>query len=373
MPGNPEDRLYVRRLVVCCGVAAFLLSGGLVLAKPAKHAKPVKTAASGTAADAVVAKLQQSYAVPGAQFAAAVGGKIVDTKSFGDADVAAKKPVTNTSVFLLASGSKPFTAMAIFTLIDSGKISVTTKAFTYLGLHGPDSRLPNITIAELLNHSSGLNDNIHVTTSDPLDIAKAAAAKELDFTPGQKQVYSNTGFNVLGAIIEKASGEKYQTYTQQHVFTPAGVTAAAANLAAPIPNAVKQYNKSNVAVTNTIPLAGTPAGGWVMSTADIVKVLVALDAGKIISAKSRATMFGPLPSKLKPRSNGAYYGGGWDVVYHDSSGRLVYGKNGGTTGAYSWMEHDANGADFAELFNGGKTGQDAQWTTAKPIETALAK
>ena len=359
-----EVRLYVRRLVVCWGVAASLLSGGLVLAKPAP---------AGTAADSAVAKLQTRYGVPGAQFAAAVGGKIVDTKSFGYADVAAKKPVTDASLFMLASGSKPFTAMAIFTLIDSGKIAVTTKAFPYLGLHGPDSRLRNITIAELLNHSSGLNDNIHIDSSEPLDVAKAAAAKQLNFTPGDKQVYSNTAFNVLGAIVEKASGEDYRAYVQKHVFAPAGVTASALDLTKPIPGQVKQYDKSNKPVANTITLAGTPAGGWVMSATDIVKVLVAFDAGKIISAKSRAVMFGPLPSKFHPRTNGAYYGGGWDVVYHDSSGRLVYGKNGGATGGYSWMEHDANGADFAELYNGGKNGQDAQWKTAKPIEQALAR
>ncbi|HEX3469202.1 MAG TPA: serine hydrolase domain-containing protein [Candidatus Elarobacter sp.] len=320
-----------------------------------------------------MAKLQKSYAVPGAQFAAAVGGKIVDTKSFGMADVAAKKPVTDTSVLMLASGSKPFTAMAVFTLIDKGKISLTTTAFPYLGLHAKDARFAKITLAELLNHSSGLNGNIRVVSSDPLDVAKAAVTSTLLFTPGLKQVYSNTGFNVLGAIVEKASGEKYVTYVQEHVFAPAGVSAVAVNLGSAIPDAVKQYDKSNKPVTNTIPLSGTPAGGWIMSATSIVKVLTALDAGKIISAKSRAAMFGPLPSKLKPRSNGAYYGGGWDVVYHDSSGRLVYGKNGGTTGAYCWMEHDANGADFAELYNGGTSGQDAQWTTAKPIETALPK
>lgn len=360
----------MRRFFIACSAVALLLSGALgrVDGKP----KP-KAAASGTAADAVVAKLQTSYGVPGAQFAAAVGGKIVDTKSFGDANIAAKKPVTSSSVFMLASGSKPFTAMAIFTLIDRGKISLTTTAFPYLGLSAKDKRFAKITIAQLLNHSSGLNGDIRVVSTDPLDVAKAAATSKLLFTPGKKQVYSNTAFNVLGAMIEKASGEKYVAYVQQHVFAPAGVTAQAVNLGAAIPDAVKQYGKSNAPATNTIPLSGAPAGGWIMSATSIVKVLVALDAGKIISAKSRAAMFGPLPSPLKPRSNGAYYGGGWDVVYHDSSGRLVYGKNGGTTGAYSWMEHDANGADFAELFNGGKSGQDAQWTTAKPIETALTK
>lgn len=354
----------MQRFTVIFCAAAFVLTSGGVLAKPVPAGSP---------ADAVVARLQTSYGVPGAQFAAASGGSIVDTKSFGYADVAAKKAVANDALFALASGSKPFTAMAVFTLIDRGKIALDTAAFPYLGLHAKDARFAKITIAQLLNHSSGLNGNIRVVSDDPLDVAKAAVATKLLFTPGRKQVYSNTGFNVLGAVIAKASGEDYRSYVRAAVFAKAGVTdAAALDLAKAIPGEVKQYDKSGNPAPNTIPLSGTPAGGWVMSATDMVKILVALDAGKIISAKSRAAMFGPLPAPLKPRSNGAYYGGGWDVVYHDPSGRLVYGKNGGTTGAYSWMEHDANGAVFAELFNGGKSGQDAQWATAKPIEKALA-
>jgi CubicO group peptidase (beta-lactamase class C family) len=353
------------RFGAVCGCAALALSSALGLAQ----ASP-----SGSAAEAVVAHLQQQYHVPGAQFAAAVGGRIVDAKSFGYADVGAKKSVTNASLFALASGSKPFTAMAIFHLIDDGKISLATAAFPYLGLHGADARFAKITIAQLLNHSSGLNGNIRVVSADPLDVAKAAVKSTLLYTPGKQQVYSNTGFNVLGAVIEKASGTDYRSYVRAHVFAPSGVTdAAALDLASAIPGQVKQYGKSNAAAVNTIPLSGTPAGGWVMSASDVVKILVALDAGKIVSAAGRAAMFGPLPKPLKPRSNGAYYGGGWDVVFHDSGGRLVYGKNGGTTGAYSWMEHDAGGAVFVELFNGGTSGQDAQWTTAKPIERALTK
>jgi CubicO group peptidase (beta-lactamase class C family) len=355
----------VSRFALCFGTATFLLAAGAVFADAAP---------AGTPAEAVVARLQKSYGVPGAQFAAAVDGKIVDAKSFGYADIAAKKPVTNTSLFALASGSKPITAMAIFKLIDDGKITLDTTAFPYLGLQAKDKRFAHITIAQLLNHSAGLKNDVRVVSSDPLDVAKAAVTTELLFRPGRKQVYSNTAFNVLGAVIEKASGEDYRTYVRRNVFAPAGVTdAAALDLAKAVPNHVEQYDKSDNAAVNTIPLSGTPAGGWVMSATDVVKILVAFDAGKIVSARGREAMFGPLPKPLKPRSNGAYYGGGWDVVYHDRTGRLVYGKNGGITGGYSWMEHDADGAVFAELFNGGKSAADAQWATAKPIENALAK
>ena len=354
----------MRLSIACCGFAAILLPVSAVQAKPPQAETP---------AEAIVSKLQTGSQAPGAQFAAAVGGRIVESKGFGYADVSTKEPVRDDSLFMLASGSKPFTAIAIFTLIDDGKLSLDTKAFPYLGLHAADGRFAQITIAQLLNHSSGLNDNIRIVGKDPLDIAKAATDTTLLFKPGKKQSYSNTGFNVLGAVIEKAGGQDYRAYVQAKVFAPAGVTAAALDLATPIPGQVKQYDKSSQPAVNTIPLSGTPAGGWVMSATDIVKVLVALDADKLISAKSREAMFGPLPEPLKPRSNGAYYGGGWDVVWHDPSGRLVYGKNGGTTGAYSWMEHDADGAVFALLYNGGSNAQDAQWASAKPIEKALAK
>ena len=356
--------LDARRCATVAGGAAFALATGLVFARPAP---------AGTRAENVVAGLQRSYAVPGAQFAAAVGAKLVDAKSFGLADVAAKKPVTDAAIFPLGSGSKPITAMAIFALIDAGKISLDTKAFAYLGLRAKNPNVARITIAQLLNHSSGLSGDIRVVSRDPLDVAKAAVAAKLLFTPaGAKQVYSNTGFNVLGAIVAKASGVDYVAYVRRAVLQPAGVTdAAVLDLTKAIPNQVLRYGKSNETISNTIPLSGAPAGGWVMSATDVVKILVAFDAGKIVSSRGRAAMFGPLPKGLKPRSNGAYYGGGWDVVFHDASGRLVYGKNGGIPGAYSWMEHDANGAVFAVLFNGGKSGQDAQWASAKPIEKAL--
>ncbi len=361
----------MRLSVIGCSLAAVLLPVGLALAQEAEPRTP---------AEKIVAGLRRDYQSPGVQFAAAINGQFVDTRSFGFAEHRRAAPVSDASLFAIASCSKSFTAMAMMKVISdsNGQITLKTKAFEYLGLldSSTDPRFAEITIEQLLTHSSGLVNNVRAESPDPLDVAKKAVAETRlasGSKPGGQYIYSNIGFNVVGALISKASGGmSYRKYVQENVFKPAGASAVASALGQIIPGQVKQYNKEGIAVENTIPESGTPAGGWVMSATDIVKVLIAFDAGTIVPKDIAKKMFRPPIPPLEPRSNGAYYGLGWDLVYHDPSGGLVYGKNGGFDGAYCWMEHDANGADFALLFNGGTSGQDAQWDAAKPIERALA-
>jgi CubicO group peptidase (beta-lactamase class C family) len=330
-----------------------------------------------TVAERTVQRLTTRYDAPGAQFAAAVNGEIVDRAGFGYSDVAKKTKVTAEQLFGLESCSKPITAMVAMKMIERGAFSLATHPFVYLGIstNPNEKRFASMTVRELMDHSSGLEDNIAVRTSDPMDVAKAAAATTLKFTPGQSQVYSNLGFNVLGARVEKAAGTTYQDAVKRYVFDPAGVTdAVALDGSSEIPNHATQYGPTGKVVVNLLTPAVTPAGGWVMSASDAVKILVAFDAGKIVDATSKAAMLAPPVPPLKLRSNGAGYGLGWDVVYHDpKNGGYTYGKNGGGNGAFTWMEHDSAGADFAVFYNGGTNGQGAQWSDMKPIERALAR
>jgi len=357
----------VRRVRAAVVVSAIL---GITLTLPiAADAEPNLAAAN--AAFQAVARKSGAH---GAAFAVAVRGRIVDVDGFGFADVAARTPVGPETMFALASCSKPITAMAIMKLIDGGKLTLGARAFPYLGIASrTDPRLGGITIKELLNHSSGLPHDVPASTNDPLDTARAAARVRLTFAPGSNQAYSNAGFNVLGAVIEKASGERYIDFVRDNVFAPAVVTRfGALDAGVAIPGQAVRYDKQGRVVSNRISEGGTPAGGWVLSAADMVRVLVAYDAGKIVSAASRAAMLAPPVAPLTLRSNGSAFGLGWDVVYRQGGdpNAVFYGKNGGITGSSAWIEHRPDGTDFAAFYNGG-SGVGAHRPGLVAVEAAL--
>jgi CubicO group peptidase (beta-lactamase class C family) len=326
------------------------------------------------AADAAMASIVAKAKAPGAGLAVTKGSRIIDVRGFGFANVAMRTPVGPDTMFALASCSKPITAMAVMKLVDDGTIALDTPAFAYLGIrNGADPRLARITVKELLNHSSGLPHDVPAKTDDPMNTARAAARATLLFAPGSQQAYSNAGFNVLGAVIEKAGGKRYAEFVQDAVFRPAGVVRSGVlKSQVPIPGQAVRYDKNGRVVVNRIAEGGTPAGGWVLSPADMVRVLTAYDAGKIVSSASRAAMLAPPAPPLKPRANGAAFGLGWDVVYrvNGDPNAVFYGKNGGINGSSTWIEHRPDGVDFAVFYNGGN-GSGAHRPGLVTLEKAL--
>jgi putative pyoverdin transport system ATP-binding/permease protein len=324
--------------------AAVALAAALVAG-----AVPANSAGSYAAVNKAIAAAATADHAPGLQFAVERSGRVVDTYEVGYANLAAKKKVTNATVFALASCSKPFTAMAVMQLVDAHKFSLSTPAFGYLKLKPThDKRIANITVQELLNHSSGLPREITDNGNDPMNIAKLGAAlKKLGFTPGQSTSYSNAGYNVLGAIVAKASGQEYQTYVQSHVFAKAGVHDSA-YLGEPAPTGLALGYAGTKVVPNTRYGSRTPAGGWILSASEVMTILGAYDAGKIVSASSRKAMLTPQDSSLPTNGDGGHYGLGWDVVGLPG---MTYGKNGDIPGYGAWFERRTSGADFAVLRN----------------------
>jgi N-acyl-D-amino-acid deacylase len=326
------------------------------------------------AANAAMAAVVERAKAPGAGFAVGDGGRIVDAKGFGYADVAARTPVGPDTMFALASCSKPITAMAIMKLVDDGKLTLETPAFAFLGIQTvADPRSSGITIKDLLNHSSGLPHDVAANTDDPMNTARAAAQARLQFAPGTNQAYSNAGFNVLGAVVEKASGRSYIDFVAANVFRPAGVTRFG-ELESPstIAGQAVRYAKNGRVVVNKRSEGGTPAGGWILSPSDMVRVLMAYDAGKIVSAASRAAMLAPPVAPLRPRADGSAFGLGWDVVLRSGGdpSTVLYGKNGGIPGTSTWIEHRPDGIDFAAFYNGGN-GRGAHRPGLAAVERAL--
>jgi CubicO group peptidase (beta-lactamase class C family) len=161
-------------------------------------------------------------------------GKVIYEKGFGYANMEWKIPNDGTTKFRLGSITKQFTAMLIMQLVERGKISLDGKISDYLPYY-PKETGGRITIHELLNHTSGIfnytNDPDFFRKESflplkPEQLTKLFSGKELEFEPGSKWSYSNSGYIVLGAIIEQVTGESYEKALQENIFTPLGMSSS---------------------------------------------------------------------------------------------------------------------------------------------------
>jgi CubicO group peptidase (beta-lactamase class C family) len=168
-------------------------------------------------------------------------------QGYGWRDTNFTKVIHPDNLFRLASVTKTLTASAIYKLIAAGKFTTNTAIYSYLGIPPwggvlGDSRITNITVQNLLDHSGGWNKNtspvgeamlktILITTNmgldhpaNPTNIISWMFSKPLDFTPGTTNVYANIGYLILGRVIEKASGKSYMDYILQDLLGNAGLT-----------------------------------------------------------------------------------------------------------------------------------------------------
>ncbi len=184
--------------------------------------RPVVNGATGRTLDEYLTRLERFGFAGGAL---AVRGKdVLLLKSYGLADRARGLPLTTDSVFSLGSITKQFTAAAILTLEMQGKLSVTDPASKYL--EGVPADKAAITLHHLLTHSSGLESDFSPTDYDPVgreEYVRRALQSKLLFKPGEGYEYSNAGYSLLAAIVERISGQTYETYLTERVLKPAGM------------------------------------------------------------------------------------------------------------------------------------------------------
>jgi CubicO group peptidase (beta-lactamase class C family) len=169
---------------------------------------------------------------PGCALAVMKGGQIIYKHGYGMADLEHGAPITPMTPFHVASVSKQFTAAAIVLLAQDGKLSIDDDVHKYI------PELPDfgtrITIRNLLHHTSGLRDQWEllelagwrysldlITNQDVLDVV--ARQKELNFRPGDRYLYSNTGYTLLGEIVKRVSGKSLREFTAEKIFEPLGM------------------------------------------------------------------------------------------------------------------------------------------------------
>lgn len=245
----------------------------------------------------------------------ASGDEIILLKAYGLAQVNEQEEMTVDHQFQIASVSKSFVAVSILQLVEAGKLTLDQTIDKYF----PD--MPNaelITIHQLLTHTSGLysGDDLtnysQVTTVDEI-IAPAFKSSNLYYEePGTYSIYSNLGYDVLGAIIEHVSGQTYADYIEEHVLIPAGMTQSGLNMEGLVlENMATAYN-GNISEGDEAkvlhPSFGYSSGGLHSTAMDLYKYDRALHSNLLISQESYDLMTQE-SSKVGTKS----YGYGWYV------------------------------------------------------------
>jgi CubicO group peptidase (beta-lactamase class C family) len=258
---------------------------------------------------------------PGAAIAVIKGGELIHANGYGLANVEWEIPITPDTVFRLASVTKQFTATAIMMLAEQGKLSVDDPITRFLPQYPTSGH--DITIHHLLNHTSGIFS--YTNAPDFLKTARRDMTLEelmaeysrvpFDFRPGAKYSYNNSGYLLLGMIIEKASGMSYEDYIKNCIFAPLGMTQSYYLHNEPIiPKRASGYEpapdgslRNATFLSMTQPHAAGSLGSTVL---DLAKWDKALRENTLIRAETLKQMY--TPGKLDDGST-IDYGYGWGL------------------------------------------------------------
>lgn len=284
--------------------------------------------------DDKIAEFMTKHSIPGLTLAVTKNEKLVYVKAYGFADKEKNEKANTNHLFRVGSVSKPITSIAIFKLIDEGKLTLDAKVFGSGAILGTEfgkaasysDNLKNITVRHLLNHTAGAWAN---TPNDPLGMQPSMSNNELfswvidnqpvSRAPGTFYSYSNFGYYVLGRIIQKVSGKTYEQYIKDAVLSPIGIKnmkIGSSSFGLKSDLEVKSYISSlsgdvDPYSENMSRIAA--AGGWVASAKDLTKLLSYVDGfnnKKDILSSFSITAMTTVPSL----SNATQYAAGWTVV-----------------------------------------------------------
>lgn len=322
-------KTYTRR------VASPLLTLLLMLQAPASHAGSASTTAVAPAIvvaasqeEALAARINSEIAPlfkanePGATIIVTRDGLTVFRQAYGMADVAKGLPMTPDTVMRIASITKQFTATGILILVDEGKLALDDDINKFLPDYPTGGK--RISIEHLLTHTSGIANytskptfeagmNTDLTVSQMIDSFKNDTPQ---FEPGTRYSYSNSGYFLLGAIIEKVSGLSYAKFVEQRIFVPLGMSNSAyEGHERGSAMRAQGYTRSSASagfeagksVSMTLPYA---AGALVSTVDDLARWDAAVSAGKLLKPSSQQKAF---TAHVLADGKSVPYGYGWSV------------------------------------------------------------
>jgi N-acyl-D-amino-acid deacylase len=339
--------------------------------------------------DRVMIHLMTKYSIVGGSLSVTRDGRLVYARGFGFADKEANQLIQPESLFRIASISKPITAVAILKLYEEGQLDLDTKAFRLLDHLQPppggikDARLYEITVRELLQHSSGLvrscfgQSRENLSAAQSLGISPPANAdhlvrygmsRMLDFAPGARFSYSTLGYCTLGRLIEKVTGQKYEEYVRATVLAPAGIKRMQIGHTLPeqrVEGEVRYYDLPNAPIQLSVYPPHLPVprpysffvegvdsgGGWIASTIDLSRFVTAIDGQRTPALLKPETVKRMLsrPDRPDVRNAPNYYAMGW--VVRPSGDEAEWRHGGSLPASHSLLVRRADGISWTVIFN----------------------
>jgi N-acyl-D-amino-acid deacylase len=309
--------------------------------------------------------------IPGGALAVSYKGQLVLARGYGYSKISliGKEQVLPDSRFRIASLSKPVTATAIIRLMEENRLSIDQPVISLIKEVAPDKvrdkRIKNITVRQLLEHRGGFDRD---KSGDPMFLAVPPCpgflksyleSVILDFTPGERYAYSNIGYCLLGRIIERATGESYESYVRKSILNSVGIHDMEIGSSLQTkPKEVHYYNFSIDKDRKTMPYGGfkiedmDSLGGWIASTQEYLKFMTSLDGQRIpriLQQKSIDMMLEP-PEGHNQDDEPVYYAKGFRVRRLKQGG-LNFWHSGSLVGTTTYAVRYSSGYAYAAFFN----------------------
>lgn len=303
------------------------------------HAAPATAAADKTLAAQIDASISGYYKAdePGATVIVTRDGATVFRKAYGMADVGNKQAMDAAMTLRLGSITKQFTAVAILMLAEEGKLALTDEITRFLPDYPTQGK--KITVEHLLTHTSGIQSytgkrGYMETMAKDLTVGQMIDGFKNDpmlFAPGERFDYNNSGYFLLGAIIEKVSGQPYAKFVEQRIFVPLGMNQTAyEGFERSKAARAAGHSKGESSFGPARPLSMTQpyaAGSLVSSVDDLARWEKAIAGGELLKAASWKKAFTPY-ALTGGKSTG--YGYGWEIGRLNGAAKIAHG--GGING-----------------------------------------
>ena len=309
------------RLKLSVIVALLLAFGALTAGR--QQTPPAVPASDVERIEKAVTAFMASANAPGLSLAIGLDGQLRFENGYGLADIEGSVPARATTVYRLASVSKPITAVATMQLVERHRLGLDDTVGKWVP-EAPAALHP-ITVRQLLSHQSGIrhysaqeDDSSKHYPQHYASLRDALAIFENDplvHAPGARMTYSTYGYTLLGVIIESASGRNYVDFVAENIFTPLGMSHSRPDdLQAIVRNRSRGYAKTDTGSLRNAafmdPSYKIPGGGWLSTVGDMVRFGLALQAGTLLTPQSVQQM---TAMQRVGGKEDTFYGLGWIV------------------------------------------------------------